>query len=92
MCVYVCYAGNSVKLDGSNDYIQAPGFTKTLDSFTVCVWVKFKSTNSGGGRQYMIDMRGDGSSNNGQNFYFLVDENQRNTKLRGTVKAPGSGL
>ena len=92
VCVCVCCAGNSVRLDGSNDYIRAPGFTKALGDLTVCLWVKFRSTNSGGGRQYMIDMRGDGSSNNGQNFYFLVDENQRNKKVRGTVKPPGQGL
>jgi len=39
----------------------------------------------------MIDMRGDGNENNGNNFYFLVDENQRNAKVKGTVMINGHG-
>ena len=71
--------GSAIRLDGSNDYVSAPGFTTSLSALTVCAWVKFLSTNSGGGRQYIVDFRGDGSQGNGANFYLIADEVSKTT-------------
>lgn len=77
--------GSALFLDGSNDFVSAPGFTTSLSAMTACAWVKFLSTNSGGGRQYLIDFRGDGSQGNGANFYFIADEASK-TAVKGVAQ------
>lgn len=52
---------------------------------TACAWAKLSSTYSGGGRQYLIDLRGDGNQANGQNFYLIVDEVSRGKKVKGVA-------
>ena len=78
-------AGKSVNLNGNNGFISVPGFKQQLSDMTACSWAKFSSTYSGGGRQYLIDMRGDGSQNNGQNFYLIVDEVSRGKSVKGVA-------
>ena len=78
--------GSAVSLDGANDYVSAPGFTTVLKAMTACAWVKFRSTNSGGGRQYIIDFRGDGSAKNGEIFYLIADEVTRSKSVKGVAR------
>ena len=49
--------GSAIKLDGLNDYVDGPWIKgkPVMNDMTACIWAKFDSTNSGGGRQYLID-------------------------------------
>ena len=82
--------GSAIRLDGANDFVSAPGFTTSLSALTVCAWVKFLSTNSGGGRQYIIDFRGDGGQSNGANVYLVVDEVSKTT-VKGVARFGSDG-
>merc|ERR1712048_114506 len=44
-----------------------------------------------GGRQYLIDMRGDGKESNGQNFYLIADEVSRGKSVKGVAAFADGG-
>ncbi|MBI4176961.1 MAG: LamG domain-containing protein [Candidatus Aenigmarchaeota archaeon] len=67
-------AVNSLKFDGTNDYVRLPVFTSptTLGDFTVNAWVYMEAHNPSG-RTYFLDFRGDGSTT--QNALGMIIDN-----------------
>ena len=69
--------GAALKLDGKTNYARAPAINGNpgFKHFSVCIWAKFASTNSGGTRQYMID-----SSNH--RYFLLVDQDNNGKSVK----------
>jgi hypothetical protein len=68
--------GSAIALDGASQYWSVPAvnLAPQVHDMTGCAWAKFESTSSGGKRQYLIDIRGDGGETNGQTYCLIVDE------------------
>ena len=73
--------GSAIKLDGKNDYVNGPAIkgTPTLKDLTACMWVKFDSTNSGGGRQYVIDTQY-------HKYSLIIDETKSGSAIKVQIR------
>lgn len=82
-------ADRSITFDGTNDYLSVPSSQFILGlNFSMEAWINF-SSYSGKTRQYLIDLRGDGSDTSPY-VYLLIDYSSSPTNIKITL-ATGSG-